>query len=131
MIAHAISHPTTSEWVLGAIIVLVLFWGIRRGKPRNTSAQDMYNATHRVQPQATPVSASSGTASVVLLNPGKDKIQVIKEVRDAIDCGLKDAKDLIDAAEVAPQTIVTNIDESAADLLVQTLRSHGALAEVR
>ncbi len=49
--------------------------------------------------------AEPGGTGVWLLKAGDTKIKVIKEVREISGFGLKEAKDLVDAADRAPQQI--------------------------
>lgn len=57
--------------------------------------------------------------TVVLLDGGDKKINVIKEVRGArSDLGLKEAKDLV---EGAPQNVVENVSKQAAEELKKKL----------
>ena len=66
--------------------------------------------------------------NVVLKEAGANKIQVIKVVRDATGLGLKEAKDLVDAA---PSTIKENMPKEDADKLVEALKAAGATVEVK
>ena len=72
-----------------------------------------------------PAPATQGPVQVVLLDTGSNKIQVIKLVREATGLGLKDSKDLVDAA---PSTI-GGFTEAAAPELVAALQKAGARAE--
>ena len=65
-----------------------------------------------------PAPATQGPVQVVLLDTGSNKIQVIKLVREATGLGLKDSKDLVDAA---PSTI-GGFTEAAAPELVAALQ---------
>ena len=51
---------------------------------------------------AAPAAEEKSTFTVVLASAGASKIQVIKELRTITSLGLKEAKDLVDAA---PKTI--------------------------
>jgi len=73
---------------------------------------------------AGPASAES----VWLVKTGEKKILVIKEVRTATGLGLKDAKDLVEAA---PKLVKGGLSKADADQLVATLAAAGATAEVR
>ena len=66
--------------------------------------------------------------TVVLKDAGATKIAVIKAVRDATGLGLKEAKDLVDAA---PSTIKENMPKEDADKLVEALKAAGATVEVK
>ena len=66
--------------------------------------------------------------TVVLKDAGATKIAVIKAVRDVTGLGLKEAKDLVDAA---PSTIKENMPKEDADKLVEALKAAGATVEVK
>lgn len=61
--------------------------------------------------------------NVVLKDAGASKIAVIKAVREATGLGLKEAKDLVDAA---PKTIKEGVSKEDAEKLVATLTEAGA-----
>ena len=65
---------------------------------------------------------------VVLESPGDAKIGVIKEVRALTSLGLKDAKDLVDAA---PKAVLEGVDKAAADAAKETLEGAGATVTVK
>ena len=65
---------------------------------------------------------------VVLESAGDKKIQVIKEVRALTSLGLKEAKDLVEAA---PKTILENVDKAAADKAKEALEAAGATVTVK
>jgi large subunit ribosomal protein L7/L12 len=67
--------------------------------------------------------ATSFPCDVILQNPGKNKIQVIKEVGFFTGLGLKDAKNLVDTA---PNTVLTNATKSAAEKAKKVLEAAGA-----
>lgn len=63
--------------------------------------------------------------NVVLKDAGATKIAVIKAVREATGLGLKDAKDLVDAA---PKTVKEAMPKEDAEKLVEALKAAGAVA---
>ena len=65
---------------------------------------------------------------VVLTAAGDKKIQVIKEVRAITGLGLKEAKDVVDAA---PRPIKEGITRDEADSLKAQLEEAGATVEVK
>ena len=67
---------------------------------------------------------AAGPVQVVLHDPGSNKIQVIKLVREATGLGLKESKDLVEAA---PSTI-GGLGDAAAAELVAALEKAGARA---
>ena len=67
--------------------------------------------------------------TVVLLDGGDKKINVIKEVRGVrSDLGLKEAKDLV---EGAPQNVVENVSKQAAEELKKKLEEAGATVQIK
>ncbi len=66
--------------------------------------------------------------NVVLTGAGDKKIQVIKEVRALTSLGLKEAKDLVDAA---PSNILESVDKEAADKAKEALEAAGASVELK
>ncbi|QYF87614.1 50S ribosomal protein L7/L12 [Brevundimonas sp. PAMC22021] len=67
--------------------------------------------------------------TVVLLDGGDKKINVIKEVRGVrSDLGLKEAKDLV---EGAPQNVVENVSKQQADEVAKKLTEAGAKVQVK
>jgi large subunit ribosomal protein L7/L12 len=66
--------------------------------------------------------------NVVLTGAGDKKIQVIKEVRALTSLGLKEAKDLVDAA---PSNILEGVDKDAADKAKEALEAAGASVELK
>ena len=66
--------------------------------------------------------------NVVLKDAGATKIAVIKAVREATGLGLKEAKDLVDAA---PKTIKENMPKEEAEKLVEALKAAGATVEMQ
>ena len=76
------------------------------------------------RPPAPAPAPAAGPVEVVLHDAGSNKIQVIKLVREATGLGLKESKDLVDAA---PSTIGGFGDAAAAEL-VAALEKAGARA---
>lgn len=65
--------------------------------------------------------------TVVLKEAGPNKIQVIKAVKEATGLGLKEAKDLVDAA---PKNIKENVPTEEANALKEALIAAGAVVEL-
>ena len=65
---------------------------------------------------------------VVLEAAGEKKIQVIKEVRALTSLGLKEAKDLVDAA---PKAVLEKVDKEAAEAAREKLVGAGATVTVK
>ncbi len=65
---------------------------------------------------------------LVLTSAGEKKIQVIKEVRTLTNLGLKEAKDLVDAA---PKAVLEKVSKDEANKGKELLESAGATVEVK
>ena len=65
---------------------------------------------------------------VVLKSAGASKLNVIKVVREITGLGLKDAKDLVEAA---PKTIKEAIAKDEAEKIAEQLKAAGAEVEVK
>jgi large subunit ribosomal protein L7/L12 len=87
---------------------------------------------------AAPGAAAGGDAaadagdktdfSVVLKDFGSNKIQVIKAVREVTSLGLKEAKELVEAA---PKAVKEGVDKEEADNIKTKLEEAGAAVEVK
>ena len=66
--------------------------------------------------------------TVALTAVGESKINVIKAVREITQLGLREAKDLVDAA---PKNVLENVSKEDADKAAAKLREAGATAEVK
>jgi large subunit ribosomal protein L7/L12 len=66
--------------------------------------------------------------TVVLASAGANKITVIKELRTLTSLGLKEAKDLVDAA---PKTIKEGATKEEADKIKKQLEAAGAKIELK
>lgn len=69
--------------------------------------------------------------TIVLTAVGEKKIDVIKVVRDITGKGLKEAKDLVDAAATSPQIIRENVKKEEAEEMKKKLESAGSKVELR
>jgi len=58
---------------------------------------------------APPAAEEKSAFNIVLTAVGDKKIEVIKVVRDITQKGLKEAKDLVDAAATGPQVVKENV----------------------
>ncbi len=68
------------------------------------------------------------TVTIHLKNAGAQKIAVIKVVKEAMGLGLKEAKDLVDAA---PSVLKENVKKAEADDLKKKLEEAGAQVELK
>ncbi|TAG27468.1 MAG: 50S ribosomal protein L7/L12 [Burkholderiales bacterium] len=66
--------------------------------------------------------------NVVLLETGANKVSVIKAVREITGLGLKEAKDLVDAA---PKTVKEGMPKADAEAAKKKLEEAGAKAELK
>ena len=77
---------------------------------------------------AEPAPAAKTEFDVVLEAIGPNKIQVIKVVRAATTLGLKEAKDLVEAA---PKEVKTGLSKEDADKLKKELEDSGATVKIK
>lgn len=85
---------------------------------------------------AAPAAAGAAAAddadaevSVILASvPADKKIAVLKEVRTLTGLGLKEAKDLVEAA---PKPVKENIKKDEAESIKKTLEAAGAVIEIK
>ncbi len=85
---------------------------------------------------AGPAASADGGAAeeeqteftVNLTAVGDSKINVIKAVRELTQLGLKEAKDLVDAA---PKPVLQNVSKADAEKAVARLKEAGATAEMK
>ena len=68
------------------------------------------------------------SVTIVLKSAGANKIQVIKEIRAITTLGLKEAKDLVDAA---PKPVKENVAIKDAEAIKKTLEAAGAQVEFK
>ena len=76
---------------------------------------------------AAPVEEKT-TFDVVLTGAGDKKIQVIKVVRELTALGLKEAKDLVEAA---PKAVKEGVSKEDADKFKAQLEAEGASVEIK
>ncbi len=84
---------------------------------------------------AAPVAGGEAAAAeektdfnVVLKSAGASKLQVVKAVKEACGLGLKEAKELVDAA---PSTLKEGMPKADAEALKKTLEEVGAEIELQ
>ncbi len=75
-----------------------------------------------------PVEEEQDEFDVVLTSAGDKKIQVIKEVRALTSLGLKEAKDLVDAA---PKAVLEKVSKDDAEKAKAQLEAAGAAVELK
>lgn len=65
---------------------------------------------------------------VILKDAGANKLNVVKEVKNLLGLGLKEAKDLVDGA---PSPLKNGVGKAEADSLKTALEAAGAVVEVK
>ncbi len=80
------------------------------------------------QPVEAPPEEEKTEFSVTLKDIGEKKIEVIKAVREVTSLGLKQAKDLVEAA---PQVVKEGISKEEAATIKEKLEAAGASVEIR
>ena len=98
--------------------------------------EDKYGVTAAAPAVAIAAPAAGGEAAaeektefdVILTAIGDKKIQVIKEVRTITGLGLKDAKDLVEAA---PKAIKEGVKKEAAEEIQKKIEEVGGTVEVK
>lgn len=69
--------------------------------------------------------------NIQLTSVGEKKIEVIKAVRDVMAKGLKESKDLVDAAEKEPQMVKENVKKDEAEEIKKKFETAGAKVELK
>ncbi len=101
------------------------------------SLEEKFGVTANMPMMAAPAAAAGAAApaaeeksvfSVVLTSSGANKIAVIKEVRTITNLGLKEAKDLVDAA---PKAIKEGATKDEATEIKKKLEAAGATVELK
>jgi large subunit ribosomal protein L7/L12 len=98
--------------------------------------EEKYGVTAAAPSVAVAAAPGAGAAAaeektefdIVLTAAGDKKIQVIKEVRAITGLGLKDAKDLVEAA---PKPIKEGVKKEEADEIKQKIEAAGGTVEVK
>ena len=72
--------------------------------------------------------AEKSTYDVIITEAGQQKIQVIKALKEVTGLGLKEAKDLVDAA---PKAVKENCSEEEANKIREALEAAGASVEIK
>ncbi|MFH1780736.1 MAG: 50S ribosomal protein L7/L12 [Candidatus Nealsonbacteria bacterium] len=115
---------------------------------KNMKVSDLNNVVRAIEqefgvsaqvPVAVAGAAAGGAAAgeekssfnIELKEVGAKKIEVIKIVRDLTGKGLKEAKDLVDAAATAPQMVKENAKKEEADEIKKKFEAAGAKVELK
>jgi large subunit ribosomal protein L7/L12 len=96
-------------------------WGVSAAAPVAVAAAGGGAAAAAAAPE-------KDTFDVILLEAGDKKINVIKEVRAITGLGLKEAKDLVEAA---PKAVKEGVSKSDAEKFKKQIESAGAKVEVK
>ncbi len=96
-------------------------WGVSAAAPVAVAAMPGDGAT-------AEAAAEQDTFDVILAAFGEKKINVIKEVRAMTGLGLKEAKDLVEAA---PKAVKEGVDKAEAEELKKKLEDVGATVELK
>jgi large subunit ribosomal protein L7/L12 len=85
---------------------------------------------------AAPAGGGGGDAApaektefdVILKDAGANKLNIVKEVKNLLGLGLKEAKDLVDSA---PSPLKSGVNKAEAESIKATLEGAGAVVEVK
>ena len=94
-------------------------WGVSAAAPVAVAA---------AAPAAAAEAEEQTEFEVILAAYGEKKINVIKEVRAITSLGLKEAKDLVEAA---PKSVKEGVSKDEADKLKEQLEGAGATVEIK
>lgn len=101
---------------------------------------DILKSEYGIEPAAAAVVAAAPVASgeaavaektsfdVILKNAGGQKLQIVKLVKELTGLGLKEAKEVVDAA---PKPIKEGVPKDEADVLKAKLEEAGAEVEIK
>ena len=101
-------------------------WGVSAAAVAAPAAAGAAAATDGAGAAAAPAEAQT-EFDVVLKDFGAKKIEVIKVVRELTNLGLKEAKDLVEAA---PKPVLEGVAKDAADAAAAKLRDAGATVDL-
>jgi len=100
-------------------------WGVTAAAPVFAAAA----------PAAAPAGAAAAPAAeeqtefdVILKEIGPEKVKVIKVVRELTNLGLKESKDLVEAA---PSTVLKGVNKEESTAAKTKLQEAGAVAEIK
>jgi large subunit ribosomal protein L7/L12 len=93
-----------------------------------TAAAPVAVAASAAGAAAAPAAEEKTEFTIILKNAGADKIKVIKEVRAITGLGLKEAKDLVEAA---PKTLKEAVSKADVENFKKQLEAVGAQVEIK
>ncbi len=124
-----ITKDQVIEWLSGQSVLEIA------GLVKDLEAKWGVSAAAPVAAAAAPVAAAAAPAAeaqteftIVLKEAGANKIGVIKEVRAITGLGLKEAKDLVEAA---PKNVKENAPKAEAEEIKKKLEAAGAKVELK
>ncbi|MBZ9577832.1 50S ribosomal protein L7/L12 [Patescibacteria group bacterium] len=82
-------------------------------------------------PAGAEVAEEKSIFNIELTGVGEKKIEVIKVVRDVMEKGLKEAKDLVDAVASGAQMIKENVKKEEAEEIKKKFEAAGAKVELK
>lgn len=77
---------------------------------------------------AAPAAEEKTDASVIITEVGANKMAVIKAVKEITGLGLKESKEIVDAA---PKAVKENVPYADAEAMKATLEAAGAVVELK
>ena len=101
---------------------------------------DVLKEEYGIEPAAAAVAIAAGPAAagpaeeektafdVILKEAGPNKLAIVKAVKELTSLGLKEAKELVDAA---PKPLKEGVTKDEADALKKQLEEQGAVVEVK
>jgi large subunit ribosomal protein L7/L12 len=102
-------------------------FGVSAAAPMMMGAMPGFAAPGAGGGEAAPAEEEPTEFNVVLTDFGANKIQVIKVVRELTGLGLKEAKDLVEAA---PKPVKEGVNKEEADAAKAKLVAEGAKADI-
>jgi len=81
--------------------------------------------------QVAEATEAKSEFNIVLASVGEKKIEVIKVVRDTLQIGLKEAKDLVDGAVASPAVLKEGVKKEEAEEMKKKLEEAGATIELK
>lgn len=114
---------------IGALSVMDVAWLVKQLETKfgvSAAAPVAMMAAPSGPAAAAPVEEKTDF-TVILKAIGPNKINVIKAVREVTSLGLKEAKDLVEAA---PKAVVEHVAKEAADEAKKKLEASGATVEI-
>ena len=101
---------------------------------------DVLKEEYGIEPAAAAVAIAAGPAAagpveeektafdVILKEAGPNKLAIVKAVKELTSLGLKEAKELVDAA---PKPVKEGVTKDEADALKKQLEENGAVVEIK